>query len=73
MFASLSACGRAVQFIRPEILRSMEMIMERICHFKDKFSGKKFKCAGETLISIMEKEKLWGFIPRYLKVKTEWR
>lgn len=47
--------------------------MVRICHFKEKFTGKKFKCAGETLISIMEKEKLWGFIPRYQKVKTEWR
>lgn len=47
--------------------------MVRICHFKENFTGKKFKCAGETLISIMEKEKILGFIPRYQKVKTEWR
>lgn len=47
--------------------------MVKICHFKEKFTGKKIKCAGETLISIMEKEKILGFIPRYLKVKTEWR
>ncbi len=35
--------------------------MVRICHFKEKFTGKKFRCAGETLIRIMENEKIFGF------------